>query len=93
MTRKAKGDIDQYIRSEDTTGLAIEESIIEGNPKNEIVKFIEEKKIDLLVMVAHEQEHIEHFISGREIRDLVRKMPCSLFLVRRELKYRHLMTE
>jgi universal stress protein A len=92
MTRKAKEDLDQYILSEDTTGLSIEETVIEGNPKDEISKFIEKEQIDLLVMVAHEQEHIEHFVSGREIRDLVRKMPCSIFLVRRELKYEHFST-
>jgi nucleotide-binding universal stress UspA family protein len=89
MTQKAKEDLDQYIRAEDTTGLAIEEAIIEGDPKDEISKFIEKEKIDLLVMVAHEQDRIEHFISGREIHDLVRKIPCSLFLVRRELEYKH----
>jgi universal stress protein A len=92
MTRNAKETLDQYIRSEDTTGLSIEETVIEGNPKDEISKFIEKEQIDLLVTVAHEQEHIEHFISGRELRDLVRKMPCSIFLVRRELKYKHFRT-
>ena len=87
MTREAKEALDQYVRSEDTSGLSLEESIIEGNPRDEIPKFIEKEQIDLLVMVAHEQEHLEHFISGREIQALVRKMPCSLFLVRRELEY------
>ena len=89
MTRKAKEALDQYIEAEDTTGLAIEEAVIEGDPKDEISKFIEKEQIDLLVMAAHKQDHIEHFISGREIHDLVRKMPCSLFLVRRELEYKH----
>ena len=89
MTRKAKKTLDKYIQSEDTAGLSIEETVIEGDPKDEISKFIEKEKIELLVMVAHQQEHIEHLISGRKIHDLVRKMPCSIFLVRRELKYKH----
>ena len=88
MTQKAKKDLEQFILTEDTAGLQIEESVVEGKPKDEILKIIKEKDIDLLVMTAHEQEHIEHIISGREIRDLVRKMPCSLFLVRRELEYK-----
>lgn len=89
MMRQAKEALDQYIEAEDTTGLDIEEAVIDGDPKDEISKFIEKEQIDLLVMAAHEQDHIEHLISGREIRDLVRKMPCSLFLVRRELEYKH----
>ncbi len=88
MTRKAKEALDQYIEAEDTTGLDIEEAVIDGDPKDEISKFIDKEQIDLLVMAAHEQDHIEHFISGREIHNLVRKMPCSLFLVRRELEYK-----
>jgi nucleotide-binding universal stress UspA family protein len=89
MRLKAKTAIHQYINSEETAGLSIEEGLIEGDPKDQISKFIEKQKIDLLVTVAHEQEHIEHFISGRGIHDLVRKMPCSIFLVRRELEYEH----
>ena len=92
MRLKAKKAIHQYITSEETAGLSIEEGIIEGDPKDEILKFIEKQKIDLLVMVAHEQEHIEHFISGREIHDLIRRMPCSIFLVRRDLEYEHFTT-
>ena len=89
MARKVKDELDQYIQSEDTTGLSIKESVVEGNPKDTIFRFIEKEQIDLLIMVAHEQEHLEHLISGREIHDLIRKMPCSIFLVRRELKYKH----
>jgi len=89
MSRKAKEDLHTYIEAEDTTGLFIEEKVLEGNPGDEILNFIEKERIDLLVMAAHEQGHFEHFIVGHEIQDLVRKMPCSLFLVRRELEYRH----
>ena len=89
MTQKAKEDLHQYIVLQDSSGLSIEESVVEGDPKDEISAFIEKEKIDLLVMVAHEQEYIEHVISGREIHDLVRRMPCSIFLVRRELEYEH----
>ena len=89
MSRKAKEDLDKYIEAEDTKGLSIEEKVIEGSPGDEILNFIEKEGIDLLVIAAHEQGHFEHFIAGHEIQDLVRKMPCSLFLVRRELEYRH----
>lgn len=92
MSREAKETLDRYIQSEDTSGVSIEERVIEGNPRDEIHKFIEEERIDLLVMVAHEQDYIEHVFSGRAINDLVRKMPCSLFLVRRELEYKHYRT-
>ena len=86
MKREAKDDLDRYIESEETTGLSINESIIDGNPMDEIPRIIENEKIDLLIMIAHEQERIEHFLLGREIHSLVRKMPCSILLVRRDLQ-------
>lgn len=89
MTQEAKKELDEYIRSEETEGLSIDDNVVEGKPKDEIPKIIEKEQIDLLIMTAHEQEHIEHFLSGREIRDLIRKMPCSILLVRRELEYKH----
>jgi len=88
ISRKAKEDLDKYIEAEDTKDLSIEEKVIEGSPGDEILSFIETERIDLLVIAAHEQGHFEHFVTGHEIRDFVRKMPCSLLLVRRELEYR-----
>lgn len=92
MSREAKETLDRYIGSEDTSGLSIEETVIEGNPRDEIHSFIEREKIDLLVMVAHEQDFIEHLFSGRAVHDLVRKMPCSICLVRRDLEFKHYRT-
>lgn len=87
MLQDARQVLQQYIKTEDTQGLSIQENIIQGAPVEEITKFIEEKKIDLLVMTAREHGHLEHFLSGHDIRELVRKMPCSIFLVKRELEY------
>ena len=84
MTEQMKEKLDRYIKSEDTAGLSIKESVIEGKPKDQILNFIKTNKIDLLVMTAHKQEHIEYLIFGGEIRDLVRKMPCSILLAKRE---------
>jgi nucleotide-binding universal stress UspA family protein len=84
MTEQMKEKLDRYIKSEDTAGLSIKESVIEGKPKDQILNFIQTNKIDLLVMTAHKQEHIEYFIFGGEIRNLVRKMPCSILLAKRE---------
>ncbi len=84
----ARKDLQDYIKTEDTEGLAIQESVIQGDPIKEITKFISEKNIDLMVMTAHEQGYFEHLLMGNDIRELIRKMPCSMFLVKRELAYK-----
>jgi nucleotide-binding universal stress UspA family protein len=46
---------------------------------------VKKEKIDLLIMTAHEEGHIEHFLFGRDNEELIRKMPCSIMLVKKAL--------
>jgi nucleotide-binding universal stress UspA family protein len=65
-------------------GLSIESLVREGHPFDEILKVVEENRIDLLVMPAHEEYRLEHYLTGKVMDKLVRKMPCSILLVRQE---------
>ena len=67
-----------------TQGLAVKTVMKEGDPSVEIIKMVKEENIDLLIMLAHEEGHIEHFLFGRENEELIRKMPCSIMLVKKE---------
>ncbi len=35
-------------------------------------------------MLADEEDHLEHFLFGRSNEELVRRMPCSILLVKKE---------
>ena len=80
-TREKLSDL---IEEEKMKGVAITELVREGEPTEEIMKAIEEKKIDLLVMLAHEEGRLEHILFGRSNDELIRKMPCSIVLVKKE---------
>ena len=77
-------DIDHIIEAEKTQGLAVKAVMKEGNPSDEIIKMVKEENIDLLILAAHEEGHIEHFLFGRDNEELIRKMPCSIMLVKKE---------
>ena len=77
-------DIDHIIKTEKTQGLAIKAVMKEGQPSDEIIKMVKEENIDLLIMAAHEEGHIEHFLFGHDNEELIRKMPCSIMLVKKE---------
>ncbi len=87
---EAKLDLDTVIAREKAEGLKVHELIREGHPTKEILEAIDENKIDLLILTAHEEsllEHMEsrmeHLMFGRSNDDLIRKMPCSIFLVKK----------
>ncbi len=84
LLRAAKEELDEIIESEKAKGMSIRESVKEGAPTAEILKAVKEENIDLLIMVAHEEGRLEHFLFGRSNEDIVRKMPCSILLVKME---------
>lgn len=84
LIKEAKEDLDRIIKLEKAKGLPIKELIREGEPTEEILKTVKEEKIDLMIMLAHEEWRLEHFLFGRSNEELIRKMPCSILLVKKE---------
>ena len=65
--------------------------IREGPPTEELLKVIKEENIDLLIMHAHEEtrmerleSRLENFLFGASKEQIMRKMPCSILLVKDE---------
>jgi nucleotide-binding universal stress UspA family protein len=83
---KIKAELDNIIDDETNGGMKIKKIIKEGDPVEEILKFIGEEKIDLVVLRAHEEGRIERFLVGSSNDAIIRKMPCSIFLVKNELE-------
>lgn len=83
---EAKSDLDRIIREEKAKGFPIKELIKNGDPTEEIIKTVKEEKIDLLVLLAHEEWRLEHFLFGRSNEELVRRLPCTVMFVKNEPK-------
>jgi len=84
IQQEAKEDLDRLIDSEKANGMAVKELIRGGEPTKEILKVIKEENIDLLIMLAHEEGRLEHFLFGRSNEALIRRMPCSILMVKKE---------
>ncbi len=84
FVQETKRKLSELVESEKTKGMAIKELVREGEPTAEILKTIEQEKIDLLVMPAHKEGRLEDLLFDRSNDELVRKMPCSIMLVKKE---------
>ena len=80
----AKADLDRVIREEKAKGFPIRELIKKGEPTEEILQTVKDEKIDLMILLAHEEWRLEHFLFGRSNEELVRMMPCSILFVKKE---------
>jgi universal stress protein A len=81
---EAKKALDRIIGLEREKGMTITELIRDGEPSRAVLDLVEEKKIDLIVMVSHEEGRLEHFLFGRSNERIVRRLPCSILLVKKE---------
>jgi universal stress protein A len=81
---EAKTKLDAILREERKKGTEVKEIVREGKPSEEVLKVVKEEKVDLLIMIGHEESRLEHFLFGRDNEELLRKMPCSILMVKKE---------
>ncbi len=84
ILQEAKADLDRVVQAEQAAGLDVKELIVEEKPTDAILRTVAQERIDLIVMSAHEQGRLEHFLLGCDNEEIIRKMPCSVLLVRKE---------
>lgn len=82
--QEAQEQLDKIIRKEINSGYPVKELVSDREPVKEIERVVREEKIDLLLMSAHEEGRIEHALFGGEDADIIRKMSCSILLVKNE---------
>jgi universal stress protein A len=80
----ARMDLDAMIASEQAKGLAIQVDIAEGPPQQEILRAVKDNQIDLLIMVAHPEGHLEQMLFDRLNEEIHRKLPCTVMFVKQE---------
>jgi nucleotide-binding universal stress UspA family protein len=82
LIREDKKALDKLIRSEAGKGLPVREMVRKGEPVGVIRKLVAEEKVDLLIMLSHEETRLEHLLFGRINDAIIRRMPCSILLVK-----------
>ena len=85
-SERMEAELDTIIGGETKGGANIKRIIKEGDPVEEILKVIGEEKVDLVIMRAHEEGRIERLLVGSSNDAIIRKMPCSIFLVKNEIE-------
>lgn len=83
MVADARKGLDRMVKIEKDKGLPVTVQVKDGMPVEEIKKAVEEEKIDLIVMLAHEEGRLEHFLFGRTNDDILRQLPASILLVKK----------
>ena len=81
LKKDAEAVLDEFKKIGAEMGVTLETEIISGNPAEEIVRFVNDD--DLIIMAHHEKKvGIDQFMIGSVSRDVVRKAPCSVLVIK-----------
>ena len=84
IQEEEREEIDKIIRRVATDGLNVKVLIKGGDPLEEVTAAVKEGGVDFIVMLAHEEGRLEHMLFGGDNDAIIRKMPCSILLVKKE---------
>lgn len=84
LLENTRKEMSALVAAEKAQGLKVTEIIREGDPDKEVMKLVQEQQIDLLIMLAHQEGRLEHFLFGRSNEELIRQLPCSILLIKQE---------
>jgi len=83
LIAKYMKELHEIIEGEkDKKDVEVTEWVQEGDPADEVIRTVESEHIDLIIMLAHEEGRLEHFLFGHSNDKILRKMPCSILLVK-----------
>jgi nucleotide-binding universal stress UspA family protein len=83
--KKYREYLHSIISAENNKGMSIKEIVREGIPSEIVLKTIEAEDIDLLILRSHEEGRLERMLIGGNNDEIIRAMPCSIFLVKQEI--------
>ena len=82
MVAKARIELDRLVRAEKAEGLVVNEWVKDGNPVDAIQQAVESQNVDLILMLAHHEGRLEHFLFGKTNDAIIRQLPATLMLVK-----------
>lgn len=82
MVATARVELDRLIQAEKAEGVVVNEWVKDGNPVDAIQEAVESEKVDLILMLAHREGRLEHFLFGKTNDAIIRKLPATLMLVK-----------
>ena len=65
-----------------SAGRTVIQSVVEGSPKVEIIRYARKQNIDLIVLATHGRTGLPHVIMGSVAETVVRTAPCPVLTVR-----------
>ncbi len=81
-TAPPHGRLNTFLSQSDIERLRPEYAVRIGTPAEEIVRYADERDVDLIIMGTHGRSGVAHLLLGSVAEHVVRAAPCPVLLVR-----------
>jgi nucleotide-binding universal stress UspA family protein len=81
---EAREVMDRAAPAEETKAFSARRLVRYGDPAEQVEKLVADEGFDLLVLPAHPEGRLEHFLRDRSRAQLLRDLPCSVLLIKEE---------
>ena len=82
MEKNAKAELEKSFIDEMRGFKDLEHVVLKGTPYEELARFAEENKIDLIVIGTHGRKGLDRMLFGSTAEQVVRLAPCPVLTVR-----------
>ena len=83
-TKAAEKALTSILDPKWSAGRTVVHALVEGSPKEEIVRYARKHEIDLIVLATHGRTGLAHVLIGSVAESVVRTAPCPVLTVRPE---------
>jgi nucleotide-binding universal stress UspA family protein len=84
LVKASRKELAELLYAEKADGLPVQEIVARDAPLTAIRKAVEREGIDLLVVPAHAESRLEHFLFGEVNEVILRTLPCSVLFLKEE---------
>ena len=82
MEKNAKAQLEKSFTEEMRGFKDVEHVVLKGTPYEELARFAEENKVDLIVIGTHGRKGLDRMLFGSTAEQVVRHAPCPVLTVR-----------
>lgn len=81
---EARSFMDRVTAAEEGSALTDRRVVRYGDPAEQVERLVAEEGFDLVILPAHPEGRLEHFLQDRSREQLLRDLPCPVLLVKED---------
>jgi nucleotide-binding universal stress UspA family protein len=86
LMREARGNLERLVSEQVPDGLPTEAVVLNGDAVEEIIRYANDVRADLIVMATHGRAGLSHILMGSTAEHIIRKASCPVLTLKQPMQ-------